>query len=307
MSLWATLVSEALQTVWPAGCAACDRTIPEQALFCGACNLSINPMVGACAGCALPLGGGAAERCPTCRRVPFPFAGATSGFEYGEALAEAVVRMKHGGRRDLARRLARLLVHPLAETLSRGEFDGGDLVVPVPLHPARLRARGFNQAHELARWALAGLSAARAVSSPWRKSDRAETGAAGPDARSSGAPNTGGIQASSDAADGPAPPVSATRRLSPPAVRPGAPLPRLDGALLRRIRLTRELGHAGPAARLAEVAGAFGVGDADRARGRRVLVIDDVFTTGATFSACADALLAAGARAVHVLALARAV
>ncbi len=252
MGLWTTLVSEALQTVWPAGCAACDRTIPEQALFCGACNLSINPMVGACAGCALPLAGGSPDRCATCRRVPFPFTGATSGFEYGEALAEAVVRMKHGGRRDLARRLARLLVHPLAEALSRGGFDQRDLVLAVPLHPAKLRARGFNQAHELARWALAGLSAARAL-------------------------------------------------------RPGPPLPRLERALLRRIRPTRELGRAGPAARLAEVAGAFWVSDAARVRDRGVLLIDDVFTTGATFSACADALLGAGARAVHVLSLARAV
>ena len=44
-------------------------------------------------------------------------------------------------------------------------------------------------------------------------------GAAGSDARSSEAPNTSGIQASGDAADGPAPPVSATRRLSPRAAR----------------------------------------------------------------------------------------
>lgn len=252
MGLWTTLVGEALQTVWPAGCAACDRSIPEQALFCGACNLSIDPMVGGCPGCALPRRGGSPDRCPTCRRVPFPFARATSGFEYGEALAEAVVRMKHGGRRDLARRLARLLVHPLADALDRGDFDREDAVLAVPLHPAKLRARGFNQALELARGALVGLAAARDL-------------------------------------------------------RPGRRLPRLERQLLRRVRPTRELGRAGPAARLAEVAGAFGVGDAGRVRDRRVLLVDDVFTTGATFSACADALLAAGARAVHVLSLARAV
>jgi ComF family protein len=243
--------TEVLQTVWPAGCAACDRAIPDEALFCGACNLSINPMVGACPGCALMQtdGGG---RCGTCQRVPFPFTAATSGFEYGEALAEALVRMKHGGRRDLARRLGRLLAQPMAEALARGRFEGGDAVVAVPLHPSKLRARGFNQALELARWALAALSAARALA-------------------------------------------------------PRAPLPRLESHLLQRTRATRELGHAGPAARLAEVAGAFAVDDPSRLDGRRVLLVDDVFTTGATFSACADALLAAGARTVHVLSLARAV
>ncbi|HVT06260.1 MAG TPA: ComF family protein [Polyangia bacterium] len=252
--------AEILQTVWPAGCAACDRAIPDEALFCGACNLSINPMVGACPGCALPLAApgdapadeGGHDRCATCRRVPFPFGAATSGFEYGEALAEALVRMKHGGRRDLGRRLARLLAQPLAEALARGRFESGDAVVPVPLHPSKLRARGFNQSVELARWAMAGLSAARALS-------------------------------------------------------PRPPLPRLEPHLLQRTRPTAELGRAGPAARLAAVAGAFAVAEPARLRGRRVLLVDDVFTTGATFSACADALVSAGARAVHVLSLARAV
>ena len=51
------LLSESLQTFWPAACAACDRPIPDEALFCAACNLSINPLVGACPGCALPIGG----------------------------------------------------------------------------------------------------------------------------------------------------------------------------------------------------------------------------------------------------------
>src|SRR5215475_13048659 len=91
------LLAASLQTLWPAACAACDRPIPEAALFCAACNLSVNPLEGACGGCALPMLDLFAmvdgkERCATCRRVPLPFAGASAGFEYGEALAEALVR-----------------------------------------------------------------------------------------------------------------------------------------------------------------------------------------------------------------------
>jgi ComF family protein len=251
------LLDASAQTLWPAACAACDRPIPDQALFCAPCNLSINPLVGACVGCALPLADLFAAidgetRCRTCRRVPFPFARATAGFEYGEALAEALVRMKHGGRRHLGRRLARLLVQPLGDTLARGHFQPTDAVVPVPLHAHKLRVRGFNQALELARWALVGLART-------------------------------------------------------PALAPPDGLPRLERHLLHRVRATRELGHAGPAARFAEVAGAFMVSDGSRVRGRRVLVVDDVFTTGATFTECADALLRAGAAGVAVLALARAV
>ncbi|HTA20840.1 MAG TPA: double zinc ribbon domain-containing protein, partial [Polyangia bacterium] len=72
------LVNASLETLWPAACAACDRPIPDQAVFCGACELSINPLVGACPGCALPLLDRAVAtdptaRCGRCRRVPLPF------------------------------------------------------------------------------------------------------------------------------------------------------------------------------------------------------------------------------------------
>jgi ComF family protein len=254
----ASLLAKSLELVWPAGCAACDRPVPDEVLFCAPCNLAIDALAAVCPGCALPRGldpvrrRAPEDRCWRCRRIPFPFISAGAGFEYGATLADAIVRMKHGGRRHLARRMARLLVTPLAAVLARNELGRDDLVAPVPLHGKRLRARGFNQALELARGALFALGRA-------------------------------------------------------PELAPAGGLPRLERSLLRRARPTRELGHAGPAARLAEVAGAFVVSDAGRLRGKRVLLIDDVFTTGATFSECAEALLRGGATEVHVLALARAV
>ncbi len=69
--------------------------------------------------------------------------------------------------------------------------------------------------------------------------------------------------------------------------------------VVRRIRDQVELSAAG---RRANVAGAFRA--RDRVQGR-VLLIDDVFTTGATMSACAETLLGAGAREVHALSLCR--
>lgn len=61
--------------------------------------------------------------------------------------------------------------------------------------------------------------------------------------------------------------------------------------------------------RFENVKGAFTVTASGqrRVRGRRVVLVDDVFTSGATLSACATALLEAGARSVDVLVLARAV
>ena len=56
--------------------------------------------------------------------------------------------------------------------------------------------------------------------------------------------------------------------------------------------------------RLANVAGAFRVQDPDLMEGRRVLLVDDVITTGATAAACAQALLSAGAESVFAVAVA---
>ncbi len=77
--------------------------------------------------------------------------------------------------------------------------------------------------------------------------------------------------------------------------------------LLRRRRATPPLGEAGAAERETLVDGAFSVSRRGAARiaSRRVLLVDDVLTSGATAGACARALLAAGTAAVDVLAAAR--
>jgi ComF family protein len=70
---------------------------------------------------------------------------------------------------------------------------------------------------------------------------------------------------------------------------------------------TPALGHASPGRRRDLVAGAFEVRRPALVAGKRVLLADDVMTTGATFAECTRTLLAAGAREVTVAALARAV
>ncbi|WP_207483595.1 ComF family protein [Arenibaculum pallidiluteum] len=79
--------------------------------------------------------------------------------------------------------------------------------------------------------------------------------------------------------------------------------------LLARRRATPSQGTLGREARRRNVAGAVAVrrGRADAVKGRRIVLVDDVLTTGATLSECARVLLRAGAAQVDALALARVV
>jgi ComF family protein len=76
--------------------------------------------------------------------------------------------------------------------------------------------------------------------------------------------------------------------------------------LLRR-RRTPSQGKRNAAGRERNVRGAFAVKPGRSVKGRRILLIDDVFTTGATVGECARVLRRAGARQVDVLTLARTV
>ena len=80
-----------------------------------------------------------------------------------------------------------------------------------------------------------------------------------------------------------------------------------DGLTLSRIRWTEPQTNLARTERRKNVTGAFFLRHPDRVKGQRVLLVDDVFTTGATANECARVLMKAGAESVDVLTLARAV
>jgi ComF family protein len=229
--VWAGLVD----LLFPPRCAGCAA---RGALFCARCEGALawlRPPLCARCGDALPGPAEPGAECDSCRRTPPAFLVARSLAAYEGPLRDAIRALKYRQHKAVAEPLGALLARSMPAEVAAGV----GAAVPVPLHPARLASRGFNQSLLLAR------HVARALGVP----------------------------------------------LAPRAIR--------------RVRQEASQAGLGASARRRNVLTAFQP-DAG-VPGGRVLLIDDVFSTGATADACARALLAAGAGEVAVLTLARAV
>jgi ComF family protein len=102
----------------------------------------------ACPRCALPTAHG--EACGRCLRRPPAFDAARVAFIYAYPLDRLVQRMKYGGQLACVDYLATALAASVATSLAAAPAGRPDLLLAVPLSPARQRARGFNQSHEIA-------------------------------------------------------------------------------------------------------------------------------------------------------------
>ena len=147
------LVEPVLTVVFPSACAACGHLLsqPSRGPLCATCWAAVPRHETPACRCGLPLPPGGST-CGHCRRGRQPLdAGASLG-PYEGPLRIALHELKYRGRRRVAGRLAEALLESLS---ARALVEGSDILVPVPLHPRRLRERGFNQAallaHELGR------------------------------------------------------------------------------------------------------------------------------------------------------------
>ena len=185
--------------------------------------------------------------CTPCRVVPPPFVQAVAHGVYEEALREMIHLLKYEGVESLAKPLGALLAGAVLTLDESGLGSGEVLVVAVPLFPANVRQRGYNQSILLADEAVARL-----------------------------------------------------KRL-----RPGWKIATAH-KVLRRVKATASQFSLSTRGRRRNLVGAFKVQDENSLLDRDVLLIDDIYTTGATARACAKVLVRAGARRVWVATLARA-
>ena len=98
-----------------------------------------------CPGCDHALDWGELGFCPACAPLIERLRHGPAAYAYGGPLGEGLRRLKYEGRTDLLEAL-----HALVVPLAAAHAGKVDAVVPVPLHPDRLRRRGFNQAALLA-------------------------------------------------------------------------------------------------------------------------------------------------------------
>ena len=222
------------EVFFPPACRLCRRS--GEFPICRNCTAEfrlISPPV--CRTCGRPLRrADSTGPCGMCRIRSPAFCRARAAGIYEGALRDAIHALKFSGCRAIAAPLGDLV----ASAAQAGELHA-DAVVPVPLHPSRLRYRGFNQAELLGRRVACAL---------------------------------------------------------------GLPC---EVGVLRRTHRTEAQSRLARETRLTNVRDVFTCAGA--LSGAKVLVVDDVMSTGATASACAHALLAADAKEVLVATVAAAI
>jgi len=129
-------------------CLLCQAASGDRVL-CDACVRELPCSASACPRCAL-AGPGNVE-CGACLADPPHYDASRATFNYAYPVDALIQSLKYGGQLALAGWFA----HELQQRI--GQAAGVDLIVPLPLHPARLAERGFNQAAEIAK-ALSRLS-----------------------------------------------------------------------------------------------------------------------------------------------------
>ena len=225
-----SIVHDFADVIFPPYCAICGGPLDfNDRIICEYCYQSIK-FVDApfCQDCGRPLKK-TGKDCTWCANHVLGLTRIRALGVYDRTLSPIIHLLKYGKKPSLAKRLGRMM----SITVLRDQLlSRADLAVPVPLHSARHRERGYNQSELLANALAESLG-----------------------------------------------------------------IPLVTNALLRQKNTKSQTGLT-PEQRMKNVAGSFQVKKADTLKGKKVLLVDDVMTTGSTLRFCAEALLRGGAEKV---------
>jgi ComF family protein len=235
---FSTLYQTVVNLCYPPFCISC-RTSLEQGLLCRDCLESAARIKAPyCQICSRPYTGefGAPFSCPDCEDQPPAFDCVATRYQATGIVRDLIHRFKYSGEFHLRN----LLVNWLEDALNdpRVSQEPFDAFVPVPLHPTRIRERGYDQIA-----ALVELLAKRMRRPVW--------------------------------------------------------------PCLRRSRYTESQTRFSRVDRLRNLQNAFELRKGTSVPGKRLLLIDDVLTTGSTLDECARVLKSHGAKSVRAVTVAR--
>ncbi len=134
------------QWLYPPRCTLCGDPGSGMLDLCGPCLNDLSHNLSPCRQCGLPLEGSGAQLCGRCLKKAPPFDRAVIPLLYQPPLDRLILALKFHQGLAHARLLGQLLADAVEQSDSRPQ-----LIIPVPLHPKRLRERGYNQALEIAR------------------------------------------------------------------------------------------------------------------------------------------------------------
>ena len=138
-----------LNAVYPRRCPICDGLLSREELYlCRNCVEKIHPILGArCKKCGKPVGS-EEEFCRDCSRTRHSFDRGFAPYGYHGELEASLMRFKYHERQEYAGFYAHAAFFYVGKQIQR---RNPEVLVPVPLHPARQRKRGYNQAAVLAK------------------------------------------------------------------------------------------------------------------------------------------------------------
>jgi ComF family protein len=135
---------------FPAHCAGCGGAVAQHEMLCRACESGLERIrPPRCEVCSQPYDGMTPVfTCPNCQGEEFSFECAVAVVRSRGVVREMIHRLKYGREMWLARTLASWMHEGLSDPRLRSW--NAEALVPVPLHPRRLREREFNQSELLA-------------------------------------------------------------------------------------------------------------------------------------------------------------
>ena len=137
--------------IYPNVCQLCESesATAEEGYVGPRCRLAVQWITPPyCQRCGMPFDGSMEQpfECSNCQEGDFAFSSARSAVAAKGPVLEAIHRYKYHGARWFEPFFATLLSQRVAQSLPTGSWDG---LIPVPLHPGKLREREFNQALHL--------------------------------------------------------------------------------------------------------------------------------------------------------------